>query len=78
MVFLKLYKSRLRENGISYTAVEEQWEGSSAWKVDQLVSPLLGIRPMNALVHLLESSSLSIPIQNYLHPSSPISLRIHM
>jgi hypothetical protein len=29
------------ENGISYTAVEEQWESYSALKVDQLVTSLL-------------------------------------
>ena len=47
------------ENGISYTTVEEQRESNSALKVDQLVTSLLRKCPLNVLVHLSESSSLS-------------------
>ena len=34
------------------------------FKVDKLVTSLLRKCPLNVLVHLLESSSLSTPIQN--------------
>jgi hypothetical protein len=55
MVFFTLDKSRdsQLQNGISYTAVEEQWESNSALKVDKLVTPLLRKWPLNILVHLL-------------------------
>ena len=59
------------ENGISYTAVEEQWEGNSALKVDKLVTPLLGKWPLDVMVHLLESASLSMHTQHCSHPLKP-------
>ena len=61
MVFLTWDTSRDSEleNYISYTTVEEQWESHFALKVDVLVTSLLGKWPLNILVHLLESSSLS-------------------
>ena len=69
MVLFTLDKSRDSEleNGISYTTVEEQWESNSALKVDKLVTSLLRKRPF-VLVHQLESSSLSTPIQHRSHP----------
>ena len=51
------------ENAISYTTVEEQWNMYSALKVDKLVTPLLRKWPLNILVRLLESSSLSSDIK---------------
>ena len=47
-----LDKSRDSElqNGISYTAIEEQWESHSALKVDQLVNSLLRKWPLKVLV----------------------------
>ena len=53
------------ENGISYTAVEQQWESNSALKVDKLVTSLLIKWPLNVLVYLLDISSLSTPIQHH-------------
>ena len=52
MVFFTLDKSRDSElqNGISYTAFEEQWKSYSALKVDQLVNSLLRKWPLNVLV----------------------------
>ena len=59
IVIFILDKSRNSEleNGISYTAVERQWESSSALKVNKLVTTLLKKWPLNVLVHQLESSS---------------------
>ena len=59
------------ENGISYTTVEEQWESNSALKVDKFVTSLLRKWTLNVLVHLLESSSLSTPIQQCSQPLKP-------
>jgi hypothetical protein len=56
------------QNGISYTAFEEQWESNSALKVDKLVTSLLRKWPLNILVGILESTPLSIPIQHCSHP----------
>ena len=72
-VFFTLDKSSDSElqNGMSYTTVEEQWESNSALKVDKLVTPLLIKWPLNVLVHLLESSSLSTPIQHHAHTLKP-------
>ena len=72
-MFFTLDKSKDSEleNGISYTTVEEQWESNSALKVDQLVTSLLRKGPLNILVHLLESSSVSTPIQHRSHPLKP-------
>ena len=69
-VFFTLDKSIDEElqNGISYTAVDEQWESNSALKVDQLAAPLLRKWPLNVLVHLLDNYSLSTPIQHCSHP----------
>jgi hypothetical protein len=39
-----------RENGISYTAFEEQWESNSALKADRLVNSLLRKWSLNVLV----------------------------
>jgi hypothetical protein len=73
IVFFTLDKSidSELENGISYTTVEEQWESNSALKVDKLVTSLLRKQPLNVLVHLLESSSWSTPIQHRSHPLKP-------
>ena len=67
IVFFTLDKSRNSEleNGILYTTVEEQWESNSALKVDKLVTSLLRKWPLNVLVNVLESSSLSTPIQHH-------------
>ena len=56
------------ENCISYTTGEEQWESSSALKVDKLVTSLFRKWPLNLLVHILENSSLSTTIQHRSHP----------
>ena len=47
---------------VYHTEVKEQWE--SHLTIDYLVTP-----PLNVLVHLLESSSLSTPVQ---HRSRPL------
>jgi hypothetical protein len=67
MVFFTLNKSTdlELENVISYTAFEEQWETNYSLKVG---TPLLRKWHLNVLVHLLESSSLSAPIQHRSHP----------
>ena len=51
-MFFTLDKSRDSElqNGISYTAFEEQWESNYAFKVDQLVNSLLRKWTLNVLV----------------------------
>ena len=69
--FFTLDKGRDTElqNGISYTTVEEQWESNFALKVDKLVNSLLRKWPLNVLVLLLESPSLSTPIQHRSHLS---------
>ena len=73
IVFFTLDNSRDSEleNDISYTTVEEQWESNYALKVEKLVISLLRKCLLNVLVHLLESSSLSTPIQ---HRSQPLKL----
>jgi hypothetical protein len=57
------------ENGISYTTVEGQLESHSALEVDKLETQILITWPLNVLVHLLKSSSMSTPIQ---HRSQPL------
>ena len=52
------------ENAMLYTTVEEQWDINSALKADNLTFEKC---PLNVLVHLLESSSLSTPIQHRSH-----------
>ena len=59
------------QNGILYTAFEEQWESNLALKVDKLVTSILRKWPLNVLVLLLESSPLSTSIQHYSHPLKP-------
>ena len=51
--------------------LRKQWESNSALKVDELVNSLLRKPSFNVLVLLLESSSLSTPIQHYSHPIKP-------
>jgi hypothetical protein len=48
IVFFTLDKTRDTElqNGLSYTAFEEQWESNSALKVDKLVTSLLKKWPL--------------------------------
>jgi hypothetical protein len=65
------YIGKELQNGISHTAVEEQWESNSALKVDKLVAPFLRKWTFNVLVQLLESFSLSTPIQHRSHPLEP-------
>ena len=69
-VFFTLEKSRDIElqNGISYTAFEEQWEGNYALKVDKLVTSLLRENGFWMFWYQLESSSLSTPISASLTP----------
>jgi hypothetical protein len=67
IVFLHWIKPRAITLYIRH-CIWEQWESTSTWIVDKLVTSLLRKWTLNVLVHLLESSSFSTPSQHRSHP----------
>jgi hypothetical protein len=56
------------QNGISYTAFEEQWENNDALKMDKLVTPLFEKMALESFGFSYWRTILSTPIQHCSHP----------